>query len=188
MDCNCRDLGRAALAASTAGVLRTRGRSLRWWLRRVFLEPVWRNCERAFGRIAPRAVFEPDKLHTGRAAVLVSLPWVPLVPLLLGGRPLPRRRSLPAAWWALWTYALLLIGGLVLTGYASGLAVAPALAALGVWIVDRSPATKRELERNRRIALSVLAGLRHIVAQIAPTRDVLQPTARSSTDCPQGLR
>ncbi len=115
---------------------------------------------------------------------LVSLPWVPLVPLLLGAGWLARRRSLPAAWWALWTYALLSNLRLVLTGYASGLAVAPALAVLWVWIVDRSNATPRELERNRRIALSVLGGLAllNFLAQIVvPDTFFNQPRVQVQT-------
>jgi hypothetical protein len=90
---------------------------------------------------------------------LVSLPWTPIVPLLLAAAWLARRRALPAAWWAMWSYALLSNLRLTLTGYASGLAVAPTLAVLWVWLCDRTNASPQELARNRRLALAALGML-----------------------------
>lgn len=90
---------------------------------------------------------------------LVSLPWAPTVPLLLAAAWSSRHRALPAAWWAVWSYALLSNLRLTLTGYASGLAVAPALAVLWVWLTERTSASPQALRCSRRLALAVLGGL-----------------------------
>lgn len=91
---------------------------------------------------------------------LVALPWSPLLPLLLLAGWTARRRQLPAAWWAVWTYAAISSLRPVLTGYASPFAVAPAMAVFWVWIEDRIPAASASLPRLRS---AVAAGLLSLV-------------------------
>lgn len=70
--------------------------------------------------------------------LLVAAPWAPLFWLLLAGSGwLARRRQAPPAWWGLWAFALLANLRLVLTGFASGLAAAPALAVLWWLMANR---------------------------------------------------
>ncbi len=90
---------------------------------------------------------------------MVSAPWSPLLPLLLGVGWLARGRSLPVAWWVLWTYAFTSSFRFLFTGYANSFAVAPALAISWVWIEDRLRASPYQLRSIRRVALSVLGGL-----------------------------
>ena len=101
------------------------------------------------------------------ASFLTALPWAPILPLLLGAGWLARKRPLPPAWWGLWAYAVISNLRLLLTGYANGLAVAPALAVFWVWI-ESHPATPEDRQRGRRIALAILAGLAlfSLVAQV----------------------
>ncbi len=90
---------------------------------------------------------------------LAALPWAALLPLLLIAGWLARGRSLPAAWWAVWTFAVVVSLRLVLTGYANPFAVAPALAVFWVWIEERLAAQPERLRSGRRLALAALAGL-----------------------------
>jgi hypothetical protein len=90
---------------------------------------------------------------------LSTLPWAPMAPLLLVTAWAARGQSLPPAWWALWAYALLSNLRLLLTGYASGLAVAPALAAFWVVVDSRLAGAPRDRRLMRRAALAVLAAL-----------------------------
>lgn len=103
---------------------------------------------------APQVGWQPlNLLH------LTALPWSPLLPLLLLAGWTARRRGLPAAWWAVWTYAAVSSLRLVLTGYASPFAVAPALAVFWVWIEDRIPAGSPTLARARAGAVTALVAL-----------------------------
>lgn len=61
---------------------------------------------------------------------LAAVPWAMLTPALLAAPFIGRSRPLPPAWWGLWAYALLANLRPLLTGYSSGLALAPGLAAL----------------------------------------------------------
>lgn len=124
---------------------------------------------RSFWSLLSQDGAAPIAVTPANLLFLVALPWAPLVPLLLAAGWLARRRSLAPAWWALWTYALLSNLRLVLTGYASGLAVAPALAVLWVWLVDWLNANPQQRIRYGRIALAVVAGLAaiNILAQVA---------------------
>lgn len=65
---------------------------------------------------------------------LAAVPWAMLTPALIAAAVAGWRRSLPPAWWGMWAFALL--GNLrpLLTGYSSGLALAPGLAVLW-WVM-----------------------------------------------------
>ncbi|MCX6032419.1 MAG: hypothetical protein NT169_24395 [Chloroflexi bacterium] len=69
---------------------------------------------------------------------LATLPWGPLLPLLLWAGWIARRRGAAPAWWGLWAFAVLTDLRYVTTGYAFGGAVAPALAVLA-WLVQAPP-------------------------------------------------
>lgn len=78
---------------------------------------------------APLAVWSTAP---GRALQwLVAVPWSLLTPALVAAAWIGRRRRFPAAWWGVWAFALLVNLRLLLTGYSSGLALAPGLAVLG---------------------------------------------------------
>ncbi|HSN77626.1 MAG TPA: hypothetical protein VL334_21340 [Anaerolineae bacterium] len=100
--------------------------------------------------------------------LMVSLPWAPLLPLLLGAGWLARRRALPPVWWVVWSYAVASSLRFLLTGYANSFAVAPALAVFWVWIEDRLRMSPGRLKSGRRIALAVLGGLAvtNLLAQV----------------------
>lgn len=93
-----------------------------------------------------------------QALNVVSLPWAPLLPLLLLLAWLARGRSLPSAWWVLWTFAATSSLRLLLTGYASPFAVAPALALAWAWLEQHWRPQPERLRRGRRIAVALLAG------------------------------
>lgn len=67
---------------------------------------------------------------------LVAAPWAMLTPALIAAAVVAGRRSPPPAWWGLWAFALLTNLRPLLTGYSSGLALAPGLAAL--WWLARA--------------------------------------------------
>ncbi len=64
---------------------------------------------------------------------LAAVPWAILTPALLAAAVVGRSRPLPPAWWGLWAFALLANLRPLLTGYSSGLALAPGLAVLWWW-------------------------------------------------------
>lgn len=99
---------------------------------------------------------------------MVSLPWAPLLPLLLGAGWLARGRALPSAWWVLWSYAVASSLRFLLTGYANSFAVAPALAVFWIWLEDRLSMSPGKLKSGRRVALAVLGGLAvtNLLAQV----------------------
>ena len=108
---------------------------------------------------------------------LVAAPWALLTPLLLAAAWLGRRYHAPPPWWALWAFALLANLRLLLLGYSSGVAIAPALAVF-VWLATaHTAATQRPgssgQQRWRPAALTVLLLLTgaNLVAQ-ALTPDV----------------
>lgn len=67
---------------------------------------------------------------------LAAVSWAPLTPALVAAGFLGRRFRPPPAWWGLWALALLANLRPLLTGYSSGLALAPGLAVLG-WLAQR---------------------------------------------------
>jgi hypothetical protein len=89
---------------------------------------------------------------------VVALPWAPLLPLLLVLGWLARGRSLPAAWWVLWTFAVTSSLRLLLTGYASPFAVAPTLAIAWTAVQQRWRGQPQRLQRAQRVAVALLAG------------------------------
>lgn len=64
---------------------------------------------------------------------LAAVPWGLLTPLLIAAAWVGWRYHAPPPWWGLWAFALLTNLRLALTGYSSGLAIAPALA-LAAWL------------------------------------------------------
>ncbi len=106
---------------------------------------------------------------------LAAMPWSALSFVLLwagwraarcrgGVTPPLQRRSVPAAWWVLWVFALLANLRFTFTGYAAGIASAPALAVLGWLWRSRAGAART---RGQAAAPFVLAGLAlvNLVAQ-----------------------
>ncbi len=93
-----------------------------------------------------------------QALNVVALPWAPLLPLLLVLGWLTRGRSLPAAWWVLWTFAVTSSLRLLLTGYASPFAVAPALALAWTTLEQRWSGQPHRLRRGQRCAVALLVG------------------------------
>ena len=61
---------------------------------------------------------------------IAAVPWSLLNPALLWVAWRGRRERHPAAWWGLWAFALMANLRFTFTGYAAGLAIAPALAVL----------------------------------------------------------
>ncbi len=103
---------------------------------------------------------------------LAALPWAPLLPLLLIGGWLARGRSLSAAWWAVWAYAVASSLRPLLTGYANPFAAAPALAVFWVWIEERLVGQPARMNAGRRLLLAGLAALAalNLLAQaVAPS-------------------
>lgn len=82
-----------------------------------------------------------------RPAPAIALQWLAAVPgsalsfVLLWAAWRGRRSALPPAWWVLWAFALLANLRFTFTGYAAGLAVAPALA---VFLTLRPPGPKAD--------------------------------------------
>lgn len=115
---------------------------------------------------------------------LVAAPWALLTPLLLGAAWLGRKYHAPPAWWALWSFALLANLRLLLLGYSSGVAIAPALAVFA-WLATahtaatQPPGASRQ-QRWRPAALMVLLALTavNLMAQ-ALTPDVLARADRA---------
>jgi hypothetical protein len=93
-----------------------------------------------------------------QALNVVALPWAPLLPLLLVLGWLARGRSLPVAWWVLWTFAVTSSLRLLLTGYASPFAVAPALALAWTTLEQRWSGQPHRLRRGQRFAVALLVG------------------------------
>ena len=82
-------------------------------------------------RFAPQAALSEISWRwwvSGVLQWLVAAPWALLTPLLLGAAWLGRRYHAPPAWWTLWSFALLANLRLLLLGFSSGVAIAPALA------------------------------------------------------------
>jgi len=90
---------------------------------------------------------------------LVSLPWVLLLPIVLGAGWLARGRGLPPAWWIMWTYVVASSLRHLLTGYANSFAVGPALAVFWVWFEDRLSRSPHKPRRRCRFASAALAGM-----------------------------
>lgn len=105
---------------------------------------------------------------------LSALPWAPVMPLLLLVGWLARRRAMAPAWWALWAYAVIANLRLFLTGYTSGLAVAPALAVFWVFVDHWFGDAPQDLRIARRLALAMFAGLTALglVGQVVVPNDL----------------
>ena len=92
---------------------------------------------------------------------LVAAPWALLTPLLLGAAWLGRKYQAPPPWWALWSFALLANLRLLLLGYSSGVAIAPALAVFA-WLATAhdaaaaQPPAASSQNRWRPAALAIL--------------------------------
>ena len=114
------------------------------------------------GRVLPVLLGQGDvaslALKPAQALNAVALPWAPLLPLLLLLGWLARGRGLPGAWWVLWTFAVASSLRLLLTGYASPFAVAPALAVAWTWLEQRWRSQPERARRSRRVAAALLAG------------------------------
>ncbi|MEI2690232.1 MAG: hypothetical protein V9H69_11195 [Anaerolineae bacterium] len=114
---------------------------------------------------------------------LVAAPWALLTPLLLGAAWLGRKYQAPPPWWALWSFALLANLRLLLLGYSSGVAIAPALAVFA-WLATAhdaaaaQPPAASSQNRWRPAALAILLILTvvNLLAQVL-TPDV--PAARA---------
>lgn len=94
---------------------------------------------------------------------LVAAPWALLTPLLLGAAWLGRRYHAPPAWWTLWSFTLLANLRLLLLGYSSGVAIAPALAVFA-WLATAhtaaaQPPGETSPSRWRPVALAILLAL-----------------------------
>lgn len=94
---------------------------------------------------------------------LVAAPWALLTPLLLAAAWLGRKYHAPPAWWTLWSFALLANVRLLLLGYSSGVAIAPALAVFA-WLATAhraatQPPGAASQGRWRPAALAILLAL-----------------------------
>lgn len=118
--------------------------------------------------LAPGFSGSPDLFQTlGRSLQwLVAVPWALLTPILVAAAWAGRRRHAPPPWWGLWTYAILANLRLALTGYSTGLAIAPALAVLW-WLATSTavtPAPTIDGQGSRRWQRWAVVGLAALAA------------------------